>query len=451
MRAFDPRTWLFMPTGHTQARGTSDISPMDAAGMQQLVSTGGVSTGLALVLLVPFLAAGAALWMWGRKVLRVSVGLGGLICGGLLGLGLAQLQGGAAASLIGAVLGAAAGLTAAIVMFRFTTALMTGLLAGLTTFSLSVSALIDLPKMPGLDPAAMQSLTGSLPGMQKLEGVTKQFEQLEQAKGKIQELQAAQAAGDTDKLMKLAQGMQQTPAENKPVVSEPAKVEQPGILKRIENNYKTAQSGLDVQSRTASDGKRHVVIRSKDDKQSGKPIQLASASEPGVPSSMVVDPGAIFAGTPMDMPQFSVPWGKLSVCVVLALVVGIGAMVACIEYHRKAVCVVSATLGAALLTSALSAGLSQLGGPSVGWIVWLVCTAALAAAGAFLQLRKLPAEETTVVKEKRSRNKFAVSAEDIAQESRFNPLARAAAAQRSSCATAAPVTPTDSGDPFREA
>lgn len=423
---------------------------MDPAGIQQvLTSASGV---LAFVLLVPFIAMGFALWMWGRRVLRVGVALTGLLVGAVLGLGLAQLQGGAAASIAGSLLGAAAGAAIAISMFRFSTALLAGSTAGLTTFCLCAAMLIDLPSMPAVNPAAMQNLTASLPGMNKVAGVTQQFEQLEQAKEKIQQLHSAQASGDTQRVVQIAESMQQTKPAS-PASTQPSP-EQPGVLKRLENNIKTARSGLNVESKTAADGKRHVVIRSKSSdiaaSEPGKPVQLASADEPGLPASMVVDPSAVFAGTPMDMPQFSVPWGKLTLCVVLSLVIGIGAMVACIEYHRTAVCIVSATLGSALLVSAVGAGVAQLGGPTLGWILWLLCTTALAAAGAFVQIRRLPADGIEVIKEKRSRNRFAVSAKDIEQESRFNPLVRAAAAQRSSCA--APVAETKGpADPFKEA
>ncbi len=434
---------------------------MDPAGIQNSLAS--VSGVLAIVLLVPFIAIGFALWMWGRRVLRVGVALAGLFVGALLGLGLAQLHGGSAASIVGSIVGAAAGVAIAIGMFRFSTALIAGSTAGLTTFCLSAAMFIDLPAMPAVDPATMQNLTASLPGMNKVAGVTQQFEQLEDAKEKIQQLQSAQAAGDTQRLAEVAQSFQQPAQASQP---EP---EQPGMLKRIENNIKTARSGLNVESKTASDGKRHVVIRSKSvqtaaaspekpnqsasatepSKPSG-PIQLASAEEPGLPASMVVDPSTVFAGTPMDMPQFTVPWGKLTLCVVLSLVFGIGAMVACIEYHRTAVCIVSATLGSALLVSAIGAGIAQLGGPSMGWIVWLICTLALAAAGSFLQIVRMSSEGVEVIKEKRSRNKFAVNASDLEQERRFNPLVRAAAAQRSSCA--APVVDTKGpADPFRDA
>ncbi len=436
---------------------------MDPAGIQNLFTS--VSGVFAIVLLVPFIAIGFALWMWGRRVLRVGVALAGLFVGALLGLGLAQLHGGSAASIVGSIVGAAAGVAIAIGMFRFSTALIAGSTAGLTTFCLSAAMLIDLPAMPAVDPATMQNLTASLPGMNKVAGVTQQFEQLEEAKQKIEQLQSAQAAGDTQRLAEVAESFQQ-PA---PASQSQPEAEQPGMLKRIENNIKTARSGLNVESKTASDGKRHVVIRSKSAQTAAAsqekpnqsaaatvpstpsgPIQLASAEEPGLPASMVVDPSAVFAGTPMDMPQFTVPWGKLTLCVVLSLVIGIGAMVACIEYHRTAVCIVSATLGSALLVSAIGAGIAQLGGPSMGWIVWLICTLALAAAGSFLQIVRMSSEGVEVVKEKRSRNKFAVNANDLEQERRFNPLVRAAAAQRSSCA--APVVDAKGpADPFRDA
>ncbi|MFN5945589.1 MAG: hypothetical protein ACK5ZG_04820 [Phycisphaerae bacterium] len=419
---------------------------MDPAGMQQFLSS--ASGMVALALLVPFALMGFALWLWGRRVLRVGVALLGLLTGALLGLGLAQLQGGSAASILGTVFGAAAGVAIAIGMFRFTTALLAGATVGATTFCMCVAMLIDLPALPATDPAAMQRLAASVPGMSKFNDVTQQLQQLEDTKETVQQLQSAQAAGDTERLAQIAQSIQQPAPQEKP--------EPPSVLTRIENNIKTARSGLNVESTRAADGTRRVVIRSKpseakaETEQASKSIQLASADEPGLPSSMVVNPSAVFAGTPMDMPQFTVPWGKLTLCVVLSLVLGIGTMVACIEYHRSAVCIVSAALGSALLISSLGAAIAQLGGPAMGWILWLVCSIALAAAGAFVQIRKLPTDGIEIVKEKRSRNKFAVSVQDLERESRFNPLARATAAQRSSCAASAADT-KGPADPFRDA
>jgi hypothetical protein len=431
---------------------------MDAAGAQQILSNFQGGGGLiGLLLLLPFAVSGLALWLWGTKVLRASVGLGGLVMGAVLGLGLAQLQGGMTVSIIGGVLGAAAGIAIAVLLFKFTTALLTGAISGFATFCVCVGLLIDLPTLPAMDMSAMPGVASAVPGLDKLESVTKQLNQLDQAKGTLQQLQAAQASGDHEKMLQLATEMQKPVATAKPAETAKPAIQtaqhDEGLLKRIETNIKTTRSGLDVQATTTQNGKRHVVIRSKDEKQSSKSLQITSADETGVPSSMVLDPGSVFAGTSLDMPAFTVPWGRLSVCVVLALAVGIGAMVVCMEYHRKAVCIVSASLGAMLLTTSASAAAAQLGGPSVAWPVWLVCMIALASAGAFVQLRKLPLGDAMKTQSKNSRSRMAASADDL-NETRFNPLTRATAAQRSSFAAplvTPPAAATDSGDSSKAA